>query len=44
MDTGAVVTGTVLDIDLVECCLVVSLNQGLLLPTHGRVLRSASKR
>ena len=35
----------VIDVDLVECCLVLSLNQQLFpTGTSGRVLRSASKR
>ena len=45
IETGDEVTAVVIDVDLVECCLVFSLNQQLFpTSTSGRVLRSASKR
>lgn len=49
MQKGEEVTGIVLDVDLVDCCLVVSLNPKLgsndtLGDSSGRVLRSSSKK
>ncbi len=44
VETGEEVRATVLDLDLVEHRLALSLNPGLLIPTNTRVLRSATKK
>lgn len=43
LEAGTEVSATVLEIDLVECCLILSFNPQLL-PNPGRLTRSASKR